>query len=293
MKPPPFTYLAPRSVDEAVALLAEHGDEARVLAGGQSLLALLNLRLARPSVLVDIRRCPELHDVRQDGAVIEVGAAVTQSQLGDHELAAALPLVAEALPHIAHREIRNAGTVCGSLAHGDPAAELPTVAVAAAAELVVRSARGTRTVPAARFYTGYLTTVLEPDELVTAVRFPVQRGVTATAFEEVAPRHGDFALAGAAAALGLDGTTITSARLVLLGVDATPVAVSAADQLVGASLDDDVVGEVAAAASAEIDPRDDVHASAGFRRHLARVLAARALARAGRIHPPHPAGLAA
>jgi 2-furoyl-CoA dehydrogenase FAD binding subunit len=260
MKPRPFDYAGPDTVDEAVALLAEHGDEARVLAGGQSLMAMMNLRLADPAVLVDIARIAELDTIRDRGDSIEVGAAVTQNKLlAWPELQAKLPLLAVALPFVGHFQTRNRGTVCGSIAHADPSSELPLALALADGEVVLRSARGERVLTAKDFQRDMLTTARAPDELVVAVRFPVdgRRGV---AFREVARRHGDFAIIAVAAVF--DGKD--SARLGIGGMTGTPVVRSCA---VGG------VKDTVETLAKELDVTEDLHASAEMRRDILRNLA--------------------
>ncbi len=194
MKPHPFDYVRADTVEEVIEVLAEHGDAARVLAGGQSLLAMLNLRLLEPEVLIDINRIAELSEIREVGGNIEVGAAVTQNRLMAWPgLKDKLPLLAAALPFVGHFQTRNKGTVCGSVAHNDPSSEIPLSLAMLKGEVVLRSHRGTRAVPASEFQVGMLTTARKPDELVTAVRFPVQ-STRRVAFREVARRHGDFAI---------------------------------------------------------------------------------------------------
>ena len=201
MKPRRFDYVRPDTVAEAIALLAEHGEEAKVLAGGQSLMAMLNLRLLEPAVLIDIARLTELDTIKITGDKVEVGAAVIQNRLKDWpELAAKLPLLAKALPFVGHFQTRNKGTVCGSVAHADPSSEIPLTLATLGGEVVLRSRRGTRTVAAAEFQRGMLTTAREGDELITTVRFPVQSG-SRVAFREVARRHGDFAIIAVAASV--------------------------------------------------------------------------------------------
>ncbi|MCU1374929.1 MAG: molybdopterin dehydrogenase FAD-binding protein [Actinomycetia bacterium] len=249
MKPAPFDYVAPTTVEEVVALLAEHGDDAKIVAGGQSLLPMMALRLARPAVLVDIGGVESLRRVRP-GAI---GAGVTQSTL---ERDRVHPLLAEVLPLIAHPAIRNRGTIGGSLAHADPAAELPAVAVLCDAELVVVGPAGERVIPAADFFESYLTTALAADEVLTEIRFPAHER-TGFAFREVSRRHGDFALVGAGARVTVDAAgDVVDQRLVFIGVGGTPVVAEDASQL---------------------DPPDDVHASAAYRKHVAGVLARDAL----------------
>jgi 2-furoyl-CoA dehydrogenase FAD binding subunit len=218
MKPRPFDYARPDTVEEALTLLAEHGDEARILAGGQSLMAMLNLRLADPAVLIDITRIAELGGIRERGGSIEVGAAVTQNTLlAWPDLSKKLPLLARSLPYVGHFQTRNKGTVCGSIAHNDPSSELPLSLALLDGDVVLRSQRGERVLKARDFQVDMLTTAREPDELVTAVRFPLH--ARRVAFREVARRHGDFAII-AVGALIEDGKT---ARLGVGGMGGTPV----------------------------------------------------------------------
>jgi len=282
MKPAPFAYAAPRSLDEALLLVEEHADDGKVLAGGQSLLPVLNFRLAQPAVLIDLNRVPGLDDLAADGAVLRTGAMVRQRRLErDATVARMTPLLAETLPHVAHPQIRNRGTVGGSLAHADPAAELPAVAVALEARLLLQRRGGERWVPAAEFYTGLFTTALEPGELLTAIEWPTLPPGTGWAFEEVARRHGDYAQVGLAALVRIEGERCAAARLVFLAVGHGPlVATRAAAALVGQRPDEEALAAAAAAARAEVQPVDDVHASADFKRHLAGVVTLRALRRA-------------
>src|SRR6516164_6840680 len=224
MKLPHFDYEAPKTVSEAVELLAEHLDEASVLAGGQSLIPLLALRLAHPAVLIDINGIDGLSGVSAADGWVAVGA-MTREYIAEESgtLADAVPLLAAALPLIGHEAIRNRGTIGGSLAHADPAAELPAVARALDAEFVVRSASETRVIAAADWFEGYLATARQPDEILTEVRFPVAAPGTGAAFEEVARRHGDFAIVGLAAQLTLDDGVISDARLAFSGVADVPV----------------------------------------------------------------------
>jgi carbon-monoxide dehydrogenase medium subunit len=291
MKPAPFDYAAPDTVEEALALLAERGSDAKPLAGGQSLVPLLNFRLARPAVLVDLNRIPGLDGVEPAaGGGLVIGAMVRHRRLErDPRVAAAAPLLAETAPFIAHPQIRNRGTVGGSLAHADPAAELPAAAVALDARLRLRSAAGERTVAARAFFVGLLATLLEPGELVVAVELPAAPPATGWAFTELARRHGDYAQAGVAVRVTLDPTgRCAEARLAFLSVGDGPIAADrAAAALAGAELgtgDDGraaaAIAEAAEIAGGEIDPVGDIHASADYKRHLAKVLARRALATA-------------
>jgi carbon-monoxide dehydrogenase medium subunit len=281
MKPPPFAVVIPESVDEAVAALAEHGDEARVLAGGQSLVPLLNMRLARPSVLVDVNALPGLDTIRQNGS-LELGATVRVARLErDAAVAAMAPLVADAVRHVAHPAIRTRSTVGGTIAHGDPVAELPAVLVALGGEVVAQGPDGERTIPADSFFQSYFATALAPDELVVAIRLPRVAG-RRSGFAEVVRRHGDYALVGAAvsADVGDDGT-IRAARVVLFGVGERPHRAGAAEQaLRGQPLGAAAIAEAARAVEAELDPPGDVHASSAYRREVAAVVVRRALERA-------------
>jgi carbon-monoxide dehydrogenase medium subunit len=294
VKPAPFDYRAPTSVPETVELLAEYGEEAKVLAGGQSLLPLMALRLARPGLLVDIGGVAELRQSAVNGTV-ELGAGIRQRSLErDPQMAEHCPLLAAALPLIAHPPIRNRGTIGGSLAHGDPAAELPTVAVALDAELVAIGVRGSRPIAAADFFLGHFTTALAPDELLVQVRFPSRSPNTGAAFDEISRRHGDFALVGCAAVVTLAGDgTIADVRLVFSGVASTPQrTVEAEAVLIGARPGAEAWAAAAAEVSRVLRPTADLHASAAYRRHVGGVLAARALDSAAAMasSPPRPAG---
>src|SRR3984957_8343887 len=224
MKPAPFDYYLPDTVEEALALMAEHGEEARPLAGGQSLVPMMNFRLARPSVLIDINRLTALATITRGAGTVRLGAMVREKAAERSEaVAAGVPLLACALPLIGHEAIRTRGTIGGSLSHCDPAAELPAVAVAAGALLTaVSAARGRRVIPAEDFFLSPFTTALAEDELLTEIEFPVSDGPTGAAFEEMARRHGDFAMVGVATMLGAVGGRIDAARVVLTGVSATP-----------------------------------------------------------------------
>jgi aerobic carbon-monoxide dehydrogenase medium subunit len=257
MKSAPFVYAAPATVDEAVGLLAEHGDEAKVLAGGQSLVPLLALRLARPGVLVDVNRVRGLAGVQRENGAVRVGA-LTRHAVVEHDwdLAAAVPLLARAAPMIGHFQIRNRGTVGGSLAHADPAAEWPAVALALDAELEVRSAGGTRTVGARDFFVSTFTTALEPADLLVAARFPAWGPGCGFAVEELARRSGDFAIAGAVCGVQLADGRVTRAAIALLGMGSTPRRADAAEQqLAGAVPDEADLGGLGRLAVADLDPR--------------------------------------
>ena len=279
MKLPQVDYEAPKTVAEAVDLLAEHEDEASVLAGGQSLIPLLALRLANPAVLIDINGIDELSGMSAADGWVAVGA-MTREYVAEESgtVADAVPLLAAALPLIGHEAIRNRGTVGGSLAHADPAAELPAVARALDAEFVVCGPAGERVVLAAEWFEGYLTTSRFPDELLTQVRFPAAGRGTGISFQEVARRHGDFAIVGLASSLTLSGGAISDARLAFAGVSDVPVRASAAENLlVGERPSTELFDEAARRATSDIDPPADLHGSADYRKKVAAALVRRGL----------------
>lgn len=271
MKPPPFRYAAPTSVAETVQLLVAHADvEARVLAGGQSLVPLMNFRLAQPGHLIDLRRVEELTRIHMDGDTLVIGAMVRQSG-AEHspEVALGAPLLAEALGYVAHPPIRNSGTVGGSIAHADPAAELPAVVLAMDAELTVVGPDGERTIPAGEFFRGPFTTALRSDEVLTGVRLPRFDG--AHAFVEFARTHGNFALVGVAVLVALEDDRIARASIALSGVGPTPVRATAAERsLVGSAPDAAAVAAAVDAAAVEFRPAGDLHASTETRTDIAR-----------------------
>ncbi len=284
MKPAPFDYSAPDSLDEALALLAEHGDEAKLLAGGQSLVPMMSFRLAQPARIVDLNRLGELDFVRSEDGELRIGAMTRVRRLErEAAVAAAAPLLAETVPFIAHPQIRNRGTVGGSLAHADPAAELPVVAVAGRFRLRLVRSGGERWVAAEDFFTGLLETALEPEEALAEIAVPALAPRTGWAFSEVARRHGDYAQVGVAALVTADdGGRCREARLVYLSVGETPMeAREAAAALAGEPLTEASFRAAAElAASREIDPAGDIHATEAYKRHLARVLTVRALSTA-------------
>ena len=283
MKPAAFEYFAPGTLAEALALLTRHGGDAKPLAGGQSLIPAMNFRLARPAVLVDLNRVAALAYVRAESGGVAIGAMTRQRTVERSELVArAAPLLAEAMPSIAHPQIRNRGTVGGSIAHADPAAELPAVMVALEARFRARSVAGERSIAAREFFKGMLETALAPDELLVEIALTPLPPRSGTAFLEVSRRHGDYALVGVAAVVTLDRAGgCRAARIVLLSVGDGPVlAAQAAALLVGQAPSDELLRAAAAAVARDIDPPSDIHASAAYRRHLAAVLTRRALERA-------------
>jgi carbon-monoxide dehydrogenase medium subunit len=279
MKLPPVEYEAPTTVAEAIDLLAEHGDEASVLAGGQSLIPLLALRLARPAVLIDINGVAGLYGVSATDGQVAIGAT-TREYVAEESgiVAGTLPLLAAALPLIGHEAIRSRGTIGGSLAHADPAAELPAVARALDAEFVVRGPSGERVIPAAQWFEGYLTTARRGDELLVEVRFPAAGPDTGASFEEVARRHGDFAIVGLAASLVLSGGVIGEARLAFAGVSDVPVRATAAeDLLAGERPSAELFDEAARRATEDLDPPADLHGSSDYRKTVAAAVVRRGL----------------
>ncbi|MCI0547971.1 MAG: xanthine dehydrogenase family protein subunit M [Candidatus Rokubacteria bacterium] len=279
MKPPRFEYFAARSEAEAVALLTEHGEGAKVLAGGQSLIPLLNFRLAQPDALVDVNPVGELAYVREDGG-LAIGA-LTRLHAAESSpvVRTRVPVLAEACHLVGHLPIRHRGTIGGNLAHADPASELPAVMLALDAELTIASARGRRRVRAREFFTGALTTALCPGELLVEVRVPASAPRTGGAFVEVSRRAGDYALAGVAALVTLDRAGgCAEARIAMCGVGATPLRAPEAEAaLAGGPIDDARLAEAAERAAAGAAPPSDVHASAGYRRKLVRHLVPRAV----------------
>jgi aerobic carbon-monoxide dehydrogenase medium subunit len=284
MKPSRFDYYAPASQQEAVALLAEHGDEARVLAGGQSLVPLMNMRLARPRVLVDINRIPGFGGQALDDGHVTLGATVRQGEaLADQELARRVPLVTAALRHVGHPQNRARGTVVGSLAHHDPAAELPGVAVALEAQVTAASAQGTRSIPAEEFFVAYYTTAMEPDEMATGVRFPTAAPNTGAAFEEFCRRTGDFALVGVAAQLTVDDGHVSDARVAFVAMADHPVRARKTEAaLYGTAITPETIADAVRLTVEEdgLEPPDDLHAPADFRLSVLPVIAERAISRA-------------
>jgi len=281
VKPAPFVYHRPTSVDEALALLGRYGPDGRLLAGGQSLVPALNMRLATPAALIDINRLPGLGGISLGPEGLVIGALARHDAVEHSALVARhAPLIAEAMPHVGHRAIRTRGTVGGSIALADPAAELPACLVALDALIRVLGRDGPREIPAARFFRGIYTTDLGPGEIVTAVVVPPIQSGWRSRFDELARRHGDFALVGLAAHCRVESGAIAEARLAFCGAGTTPVRAARAESaLAGRRPGADALSEAGRALDADLDPPADVHASAALRRHLARVLLGRAVAR--------------
>ena len=277
MKPAPFAYARPSTLEGALSLLADDED-AKVIGGGQSLVPMLNFRLARPSTLVDVRHLAELGTIARQNGSVAIGAAVTQREVEHSALVAeAVPLLKNALAHVGHVQTRSRGTIGGSLAHADPAAELPAVALALDATLVATSARRTREIPASEFFFGPYMTALEPDEVLVEIRFPVANGARAS-FHEVSRRAGDFAIVGIAAQVVFKGSTVVAAHLAGTGVEFAPVRfVDAEAALVGAEVDEATIVEAGDRAAAAVDPREDANATPEHRRELVAALVRRAI----------------
>jgi CO/xanthine dehydrogenase FAD-binding subunit len=281
MKPAPFKYIAATSLEHSLALKADYGDEAKFLAGGQSLMPAMNFRLAQPAILIDINRIDGLGAIRpSDGGGARVGALARYRTLErDPNFAGMFPLIAEALPHIAHPQIRNRGTIGGNLSHADPASELPAIAVALGARFHIRAAKQDRWLDASDFFLSSLTTDLQPDEMLVEVKLPLPKPRTGSCFMEVARRRGDFAIVGVAAMISLGRRDeCAGVRLAFCGVGEIPIdASSAADALIGHALTGETIHGVAASVQTMIDPAGSVHATADYQRHIAGVLTERAL----------------
>jgi 2-furoyl-CoA dehydrogenase FAD binding subunit len=293
MKPAPFAYVRPATLDDAIGELAATAGDGKVLAGGQSLVPVLAMRLGRPGTLVDINGVPGLDTIERRGAVLRVGATARQRGLERSPQGAAVPLVARALPFVGHRELRSRGTVCGSLAHADPGAELPAVASCLGAVLEVRGPSGTRRVAAADFFRGAMTTAIGPDEILTAVEFPVAGPGEGFGFAELARRHGDFALAGVAARVRSADGAVAEAVISGFGVSDRAVTRDVTDLVRSVAGRDDL--EAALRSGTEelardvVDTSGDQHGSRAYRRRLLAVLAARELAGAYRHSTEGPA----
>jgi carbon-monoxide dehydrogenase medium subunit len=279
LKPAPFAYAKARTLDDAIRLLGEHKGEAKVLAGGQSLIATLNMRLSHPSLLVDINGVPGLDGISVKDGVVEIGALTRHVTLErSPDIARHAPLIALAMPHIAHPAIRNRGTIGGSLAYADPAAELPACLVALDGEIDIAGPNGKRTVKAADFFKGLFETALGSHDVLSAIRFPARTADTRTGFSELARRHGDYALVGLAAAAKASGKTLSDVRLVYFGVGATPVRAHKSEAALAAGSVDEAVEAL------DLDPGDDIQAPGAVKKHLAGVLLRRV---AKQLMEPH------
>ena len=279
MKPAPFSYVRAASVDDALGLLAEHGDGARILAGGQSLMATLNMRLSAPELLIDINHVDGISAIEDAGDRVRIGAMARHADAEASDLVARhLPLIASALPHIAHPAIRNRGTFGGSIAFADPAAELPACAVALQARMIIAGPGGERGVDADAFFRGLYETAVGSGEILTAIEIPKIAPGWKSGFLELARRHGDYAIIGLAAHVEFDGATFGEGRLVFFGAGDRPVsAPGAAALLAGEAWSDDLAARLAGALAEELDPPEDLNADGPMRRYLAGVLARRAL----------------
>lgn len=280
MKLPPFDYACPTTLPEAVELLAAHDGDAKALAGGQSLVPMLAFRLAHPTLLVDLRKLADLRGIRISARGVALGAMVRWRDIEDDErLDTAHPLLKAAIAHVAHYQIRNRGTVGGSIAHADPAAEMPGIAMTCDAEIAVVGKSGTRVIQAADFFQGALTTALTPDEIVVEVRLPPWPAGRRWGFQEFARRRGDFAMAAAAVFYDQDASgKARNAHVGAIGVGDRPLRLTTAeDVLNGRAIDEATIAQAEAAASAAVDPQDDIHASAAYRRALIGTMVERAL----------------
>lgn len=282
MKPAAFRHVAPTALDEVLSLLSEHSSDARVLAGGQSLVPVMNFRLSCPSLLIDLNRVEDLAYIRDDGDSLAIGAMTRERTIENSDLVQRFaPLLHEATTYIAHLPIRSRGTIGGSLANADPAAEYPAVSVALDCEMVIRSARGERRVKAIDFFVGLLTTALEPDELLIEIIVPKALPRSGSAFVEIARRHGDFAIAGVAVQLSYAGANVAEVHMAACGVGPGPVKLRAAEEIIlRDGVTDATARSAAKAAAGEVDPSSDLHASESYRRHLTGIMASRALIRA-------------
>jgi carbon-monoxide dehydrogenase medium subunit len=279
MKLPPFEYACPTTINEAVALLASHDGEAKPLAGGQSLVPMLAFRVASPSLLVDLRKLAELRQIKIADDGVTLGAMVRwRDVLDDARLRKAHPLLVAAVEHVAHYQIRNRGTVGGSIAHADPAAEMPGIVVTCEAKIAVVGKAGARVIDAANFFQGPLMTALKPDEIITEIRLPAWPAKRRFGFQEFARRRGDFALAAAMLFYDEEGGKARSAHVGAIGVADRPLRLPAVEQVLnGNKIDDAIIAKAEAAASASVDPDDDIHASGAYRKALVGVMVERAL----------------
>jgi carbon-monoxide dehydrogenase medium subunit len=279
MKLPPFEYACPTTIAEAVALLASHGGEAKPLAGGQSLVPMMAFRIAAPSLLVDLRKLAELRQIKIADDGVTLGAMVRwRDILDDARLRTAHPLLVAAVEYVAHYQIRNRGTVGGSLAHADPAAELPGIVVTCEAKIAIVGKSGARVIEAANFFQGPLMTALKPDEIITEIRFPAWPAKRRFGFQEFARRRGDFALAAAMLFYDEDGGKARNAHVGAIGVADRPLRLTAVEQVLnGNKINEAVIAKAEAAAAAAVDPADDIHAGGAYRKALLGVMVERAL----------------
>lgn len=282
MKPARFDHLLPTNLDDALAMLAEHAPDARPLAGGQSLVPMMNFRLARPTVLIDLNKISDLAYIRDAGDYLAIGAMTRERTIENSDLVrTAAPLLHDATLHIGHLPIRSRGTIGGSLSNADPAAEYPATVLALDATLVAQSVRGERMIPAAAFFDGVMTTTLEPDEILTEIRVPRAPPGSGAALVEISRRLGDFALAGVAAQIVLDGDSVTDIRLAACGVGPGPIRLTGSEMILRErGLSDDALAAAGDAAAAAADPDGDVHATAAYRRKMAGVMTKRAVEKA-------------
>jgi len=279
VKPAPFEYTRPASLSEALEALARHASAGKILAGGQSLVPMMNLRIVKPAVIIDINRVPGLADVRVDGGELVIGALARHAALLESELVAKhCPLMAEAYPSVAHGPIRNRGTLGGNISHADPASEMPAVLAACEAKIVVRSAKKSRTVSATEFFIGALATVLADGEMVTEIRIPIARPGQGAAWEETTNRRGDFAMAGVGAVVTVAGGKCTQAAIAVAGMEQPGARLPAVEkQLVGKALDEAAIASAARKASADVRPGSSYHADESYKRELVETLTLRAL----------------
>jgi carbon-monoxide dehydrogenase medium subunit len=285
MKLPPFEYACPTALSEAVALLAERNGDAKVLAGGQSLVPMLAFRLAAPALLVDLRKLPELRNIEITPSGVKLGSMVRWCDiLADARLRAAHPLVCAAVAEVAHYQIRNRGTIGGSIAHADPAAEMPGIALVCEAEIATVGATGARVIKAADFFIGPLMTLLEPDEIIVEIRLPAWPAQRRWGFKEFARRRGDFAMAAAAVWYDLDSGKARNAHVGVIGVGDRPLRLPQVEAVLnGRIIDETTIAQAEAAASAAVDPQTDIHASADYRRALTGTMVERALLSASKL----------
>lgn len=282
MKPAPFEYVRPGNLPDALAALARHGDRGKILAGGQSLVPMMNLRVVKPAVLIDINRIAGLADVRMDGGELVIGALARHATLMSHELVTRhCPLMADAYPWVAHGPIRNRGTLGGNISHADPASEMPAVLAACDATIVVRSTQATRKIAATDFFTGPLTTALTSGELVTEIRIPARKAGQGSAWLEVANRQGDFAMAGLGVIVMMSGGRCTQAAVAVAGMESPGMRLPAVEkQLLGSALESKDIAAAAHTAREVVRPSNSYHADELYKRELVETLTARALAAA-------------